>query len=487
MEPDVCVIGAGIAGLSAAALLVASGRRVQVLEGHTTPGGCAGFFQREGYRFDAGATLVGGFGRDGVHRRLIERLGITLAVHPVEPAMIVHLPGASIRRWGDPARWQAERLRVFGAVCEPFWREQEQLAASAWAFSTRFPALPRDAAGLRAFIGALRPGQLRAAAALGRTVADAIPVDAPPLLRLFLDAQLLITAQTDAAGCDLAYGMAALDLAHSGTFHVPGGVGAIATALARSVRAGGGEIAYGTSAVEIVCERGAVRGVRCADGTVVRAAHVIAAIPAWDTLRLLGEERAPALARRTAALPQRWSAYMTYLGVPPGIIADDVDGHHQLVEQADAPLGEGNSVFLSFSAPGEPGRARDGGRTVTISTHTDVALWDRAAEADGLRSLEDGLAERLRVACERIAPGAWDAARLRLPGTPHTFARYTGRHRGLVGGVAQTPAASGLRALGHPSGMRGLLLCGDTTFPGQSTVGATLSGVAAARALGARL
>jgi phytoene dehydrogenase-like protein len=51
-----------------------------------------------------------------------------------------------------------------------------------------------------------------------------------------------------------------------------------------------------------------------------------------------------------------------------------------------------------------------------------------------------------------------------------------------MGTNAQTTARANLRALGHRTPVDGLFLCGDTAFPGQSTVGATLSGYNAARA-----
>src|SRR4051794_12907025 len=57
----IIVIGAGIGGLTAAALLAHDGFDVTVLEAHVYPGGCAGTFFHKGYRFDAGATLAGGF------------------------------------------------------------------------------------------------------------------------------------------------------------------------------------------------------------------------------------------------------------------------------------------------------------------------------------------------------------------------------------------------------------------------------------------
>jgi hypothetical protein len=114
-------------------------------------------------------------------------------------------------------------------------------------------------------------------------------------LRAFVDAQLLITAQADAASTDLAYGATALDIAREGTFHLPGGVAAISVALARAIRRAGGQIAYGTAAAGFIVERRRVCGVRLADGEMLRAPAVIAAIPLLDVRQLLGSAAAAAL------------------------------------------------------------------------------------------------------------------------------------------------------------------------------------------------
>jgi len=480
-NPEVVVIGAGIAGLTAAALLSHAGRRVQVVEGHTVAGGCASFYQSRGFRFDVGATLVSGFGPRGVHRLLFERLRISLAAEAVEPAMVVTVGTERIVRYGD-ARWQPERLRAFGAEAEPFWREQERIADLAWDFSTRFPALPADRVGALALVRAIRPRQLGLVGTLGRTIADIMPPDAGETLRAFVDAQLLITAQADAASTDLSYGATALDIAREGTFHLPGGVSDISQALAQSVRRGGSDIAYGAPATRILVEGGRVTGVELAGGEIVRAAHVVAAIPLANVLTLLGTD-APQRTRRAVAAPQRWGAFMTYVGLPANVVPDDVALHHQIVMDPAAPLGEGNSVFASFSGPGELRRARGGGRAVTLSTHTDVSRWERAFAAGTYEDCKRDYQARLKAAFEGILPGAWDRAEVVDCATPHTFAAYTGRERGLVGGVPQTPQAANLRAASHVSGLRGLTLAGDTVFPGQSTVGASLSGSAAAQAV----
>lgn len=112
--------------------------------------------------------------------------------------MVVHLPDAIVVRYGDE-RWRGERLRAFGDAAEPFWRRQERIADLAWDFSARFPALPVDRASIGALAHAFRPRHLGLLGTLGRTVASIMPPAPSRRLAAFVDAQLLITAQTDAA------------------------------------------------------------------------------------------------------------------------------------------------------------------------------------------------------------------------------------------------------------------------------------------------
>jgi C-3',4' desaturase CrtD len=477
---DAIVIGAGVAGLTAATTLANRNVRTLLVERHNVPGGCASFYQRDGYRFDVGATLVGGFGARGVHSLLNAELGVDVSAERIEPSMVVHLPTDSIVRYGDE-RWRAERLRAFGPGAENFWLVQERIAELAWDLSTRFPALPQDLAGMWALAGAARPKHVALLGTLGRSVASIMPARAPRALRTFVDAQLLITAQTDARSADLAYGCTALDLAREGTFHLPDGVSTLSVALARAFRRAGGTLRYALGAAEIVTNRARVTGVRLDDGTTARARAVVAALPVGDVLALCAPlERS--WRARVAALPQRYGAFTLYCGLPPGVAPADFPSHHQVVAAYDEALGEGNSVFLSFSGPHEAHRARAGGRAVTLSTHTDVARWERAYRDGRVPELRAAYTARLLAAFERVLPGAAARAEVMEAADPHTFARYTGRSRGLVGGLPQTPSHATFGAFGHRTCVGGLFLCGDTAFPGQSTVGATLSGYAAGRA-----
>jgi len=147
-HPHTIVIGAGIGGLTAGALLLQAGHRVTILEAHMYAGGCAGTFYHQGYRFDAGATLVGGFSPGGPHARVAEMLGLEWPIRPADPAWLVHLAGEhQVTQWSDREAWRDEHNLVF-PESGPFWRRQEMLAEFSWDISSRPlpwpPERPRD-------------------------------------------------------------------------------------------------------------------------------------------------------------------------------------------------------------------------------------------------------------------------------------------------------------------------------------------------------
>ena len=73
---EVLVVGAGIAGLTSAAILSKQGFSVTLIESHTQSGGCAGTYKRKNYIFDVGATQVAGLEKGGIHSRIFNFLDI---------------------------------------------------------------------------------------------------------------------------------------------------------------------------------------------------------------------------------------------------------------------------------------------------------------------------------------------------------------------------------------------------------------------------
>ena len=91
-KSEVIVVGAGIAGLTSAAILSKQGLSVTLIESHTQAGGCAGTFKRKDYIFDVGATQVAGLEKGGIHSRIFNFLGIPCPEATIlDPACIVDL------------------------------------------------------------------------------------------------------------------------------------------------------------------------------------------------------------------------------------------------------------------------------------------------------------------------------------------------------------------------------------------------------------
>lgn len=480
--PKVLVIGAGIAGLSAAAALAHAGFLVTVLEAHVYPGGCAATFRYQGHWFDAGATLTAGFLPGGPMQLLGRAAGVRAwPVRPIEPAMVVHLAdGRTVPRWGDERRWE-----VYGSLFPqslPFWHWQEATATLLWDFALQLPELrPRSLRSLQELLQTVGQWIVRARpsprllADLFRPVRYHLPGDA--IFRQFIDAQLLIAAQALADETYALYAAAALDLPNRGVVEVAGGVGGIARTLVSAIERHGGTVLF-RQEVTNVRRRGRMWEITTNRGLTFTGDTLVAAVTPWG-LRQIWPEAPSWFRARVENPPQGWGAFVLYLSLDDAAVPPDIPLHHQVV--APGPLAEGRSIFLSLSPQWDCSRAPAGRRAATMSTHTRYAAWWEFAK-QGREHYDAAVArmiERMLTTAGQAFPWLRQAIRLVLPGTPLAFARFTRRPYGWVGGFPQRHPLVGWPTEVGPY----LWLVGDSVFPGQSIAATALAGLRVARAI----
>lgn len=478
----ILIIGAGIGGLTTAAVLSKSGFDVTVLESQVYPGGCASTFYHKGYRFDAGATLAAGFYPGGPMDLLGEAAGISdWPIHYDSPAMVVHLPnGSQIPCHNEESRWE-DYSKVFGKRSQDFFRWQEEIAELLWRFALRLPAWPiKNIRDVRSVIRSLDGGIIAASPRLARDVFRPVSQHLrgmPENLQMFINGQLLISAQTTSEYANALYSASALDLPRRGVGHLAKGIGSLADTLVNAIKTNGGRVIFRQEVTKVTHHKQCRFIVQTRKNEKYEADIVIANLTPWNLAELM-QDNLPKSLNKIPAFPEKnWGAFMLYLGIDSTIIPKEFPLHHQVIQ--NLPLGEGNSVFISISPEWDTARAPDGQRALTISTHTRLGNWWKLFETDKHKYLEkkELMTEKVMGAVEQVLPGAKNAVRLLLPGTPITFKRYTGRVHGWVGGFPQTSLFESF----HPKIANNLWMVGDSIFPGQSTTAVALSGLRVAK------
>ncbi|EDY39014.1 C-3',4' desaturase CrtD [Cyanobium sp. PCC 7001] len=489
---EVVVVGAGIAGLTAAALLADAGLHVALLEAHSQTGGCAGTFRRGPYCFDVGATQVAGLEPGGSHARIFAHLGLPLpAARALDPACVVDLGDGSppVRLWRDPERWRQERDHQFPGS-GAFWRLCDALHRANWGFAARDPVLPpRNAWDLGRLIGALRPANLASGVLAPASMAQVLELcgcGGDPRLRRFLDLQLRLYSQEPAARTAALYGATVLAMAQAplGLWHLEDSMQALSTPLEEALARAGGQLhlRHRVTRLERLPHGWSVRAQGSGRGTpegLWEAADVVVAIPPQCLPELLGSEQLPAgYHRRLTTLPDPSGALVLYGAVERAALPADCPCHLQIAW--DDP----GSLFLSVSQPGD-GRAPEGAATLIASVFTEARPWFsldpqayRAAKARALAGIRRGVERHLG-----LPASAWRHQEL---ATPRGFARWTGRPFGFVGGLGQRPSNFGPCGLASRTPLEGLWLCGDAIHPGEGTAGVTLSALMVCRQLLAR-
>ncbi|TAE61767.1 MAG: C-3',4' desaturase CrtD [Nostocales cyanobacterium] len=489
-QPRVIVVGAGIGGLTTAALLAHRGYSVLTLDQALVPGGCASTFKRQGFTFDVGATQVAGLEPGGIHHRIFSELNIELPdATPCDPACAVFLPGENtpINVWRDPQKWQEERQKQFPGS-EPFWQLLATLFKVSWEFQGRDPVLPpRNFWDILQLTKALRPNTLITAPFTFMTVGDALRLYGlgnDKRLRTFLDLQLKLYSQVNAEETALLYAATALSVSQSpqGLYHLQGSMQVLSDRLVESLERDNGKLLMRHTVEKINVENGKANGVvirsqKTGEIWTENADHVIANVTVQDLVKLLGEKAPSGYKHRVKKLPSPSGAFVVYIGVDKSAIPYDCPPHLQFLYDINGPIGENNSLFVSVSHEGD-GRAPTGKATIIASSFVDFTQWYNTENYQELKEkfTQDAISKLSQYFYLKPETIIYVEA-----ATPKTFAHYTGREKGIVGGIGQRIPTFGPFGFANRTPINNLWLVGDSTHPGEGTAGVSYSALTVVR------
>ena len=492
----VIVIGAGIGGLTAGALLARRGYEITIYDQAIVPGGCASTFNRRGFTFDVGATQVAGLEVGGIHQRIFQELDIPLPEATFcDPACAVFLPGETqpINVWRDRDQWRAERQRQF-PKSEPFWQLLGKLFEASWQFQSRDPVLPpRNLWDLQQLVGAMRPHTLITVPFALMTVTNALKLyglAGDRRLKMFLDLQLKLYSQVSADETALLYAATALSVSQApqGLFHLQGSMQVLSDRLVAGLEKYGGKLLMGHRVEKIPTQAEKATGIivknnKSGESWLEKADHIIANTTVQNLVKLW-DLPSSNFQRKIDKLPESSGAFVVYLGVEETAIPDNCPPHLQFFYDANGPIGENNSLFVSVSKA-DDGRALTGKRTIIASSFVEVKPWWQGTIEDYEKLKQDytqtaiaRLGEYFKLTPENIVHTEI--------ATPRTFAKFTARDQGIVGGVGQRIGTFGPFAIATRTPIDNLWLVGDSTHPGEGTAGVSYSALTVVRQIEAQ-
>ncbi|XP_021886924.1 prolycopene isomerase, chloroplastic isoform X1 [Carica papaya] len=491
---DAIVIGSGIGGLVAATQLAVKGARVLVLEKYVIPGGSSGYYERDGYTFDVGSSVMFGFSDKGNLNLITQALaavGCEMQVIPDPTTVHFHLPNdLSVRVHREYSDFIAELTSKF-----PHEKEgTQQFYGDCWKIFNSLNSLELKSLEEPIYLF----GQFFQKPLECLTLAYYLPQNAgdiarkyikDPQLLSFIDAECFIVSTVKALQTPMINASMVLCDRHFGGINYPvGGVGGIAKSLAKGLVDHGSEILYKANVTGIILEHGEAVGVRLSDGREFFAKTIISNATRWDTFgKLLKAETLPVEEENFQKAYVKAPSFLSiHMGVKAGVLPPDTDCHHFVLEdnwtRLEEPYG---SIFLSIPTVLDSSLAPSGHHILHIFTTSSIEDWEglpRKHYEAKKEIVADEIINRLE---KKLFPGLKSSIVLKEVGTPKTHRRFLARDEGTYGPM---PRGNPKGLLGMPfntTSIKGLYCVGDSCFPGQGVIAVAFSGVMCAHRVAA--
>ena len=433
MTYDVVVVGAGIGGLTVAALLAKRGMNVCLLERQSQVGGCIGRVEFGGLDFEPGMGIYNGWGTGEIYEQLFSELSTEMPkASLIESDYVVRFEGQDIGLKRDAGEFFAELRRGFPECADAAVEFYQRLI--------RVNELLSGVVNKPGFVKSLR--RLWSKAAVPQDAAQETALTAAsatsPRFQHFIDVQLRAFLHSSIDRCSFGSASRALSFPRQPLYSIEGGIATLAERLSDAIMASGGTVRLNQPVLRLAySDRGEPTGVDLLSGETVSARRAIVSnLTIWDTFgKLIGLNRTPPQIKSSLARLQGKGVYLVYAAVEVSAL-ERLPASTFLVETSESDEENNLSGELTVSIRE---LQSDGMCAATIKTGTEVMPWF------SFQTTEEDFAEWDQSALEVV----WSKLHRALPefgseievietANPRTYYDLTRRKLGMVMGIEST-------------------------------------------------
>jgi len=488
---DVIVVGAGIGGITAGALLAKKGLDVLVIEQHYLPGGVCSSIKRKGIAMDAGAALLFGWGgsEGSPHRFVMNILEEEIDMIPHEALYKMHFGEKSVTFYRDFEKYFKELNAAFPGREEQF-RGFYKHCFKVFADVNKTPmpmspdTIPRSL-GLKMLLKHPRstmrmPGYMNTSM---KEVLDKYVQD--PMVEGLFDLLIASCYCTTVEETPLLLASAIVCETHGGGAYYPSGSPQmLPNKLESAFERYGGQILYRHYVDEIMLKDNTAFGVRLANGAEILSDRVISDATVWNLYGKLikPENIKPERLEWAQNFVPTFGACILYIGVKAAAIPEGT--HHIEAFIGDLRNLKDNNYFVYIPSIDDHSICPEGTHSVTILCSAGDVKWPRPWEpeyqSDWYRKEKEKIAKKALDVVEKHFPDFRKNIITMDIATPSTTERFTLKNWGNIGGPKQSLGQHIMKRLGARSEFNNLYCVGDSTTMGEGIVSVTSSAVGAA-------